>query len=445
MTAGRRPTTRSTAGWRALVGSRAGRIELRRRLGGYVWPAVAYLARAYRRTLGRRPRIVAIVGSAGKTTTMRAVSAVLGQPVSRRALLNMNSHTSIGRSLLGIRPWQRHAVLETAINGPGQMGTMATTVNPQVVVVTSIGRDHWRSFGTLEQTRAEKVEIVRRLPRSGVAILNADDPNVRWMATQTRARVVLVGEAADAAVRASDITLDWPTGMRFNVHVDGRAWPVVSRLLGRQMVYPALAAIAVGHVEGVPIERALAAIAELHATPGRMHQTVLASGAVIVRDEFKGTIDAWESALAAFATFPARRRIAVLGDIEEVTGKDAYRDLGRRAGAFVDRAIVVGTSTNAQLFRSGLAAAGLARERVSHVHTARQATELLRDELGAGDAVLLKGRWQQALGRVALSLAGRDVQCRADPCPFKRMLCDLCPMLERPFEGLPGAAVELEP
>ena len=53
--------------------------------------------------------------------------------------------------------------------------------------------------------------------------------------------------------------------------------------------------------------------------------------------------------------------------------------------------------------------------------------------------VLIKGRWQQALGRVGLALAGRDVQCRADPCPFKQMLCDICPFLERPFTGVPGS------
>jgi hypothetical protein len=70
---------------------------------------------------------------------------------------------------------------------------------------------------------------------------------------------------------------------------------------------------------------------------------------------------------------------------------------------------------------------------------AHEVVELLRDELAAGDVVLIKGRWQQALGRVGLALAGRDVQCRADPCPFKRMLCDVCPFLDQPFTGLPGS------
>ena len=58
------------------------------------------------------------------------------------------------------------------------------------------------------------------------------------------------------------------------------------------------------------------------------------------------------------------------------------------------------------------------------------------DDLQPGDLVFIKGRWQQALGRVGLELAGRDVRCKADPCPFKRMLCDICPFLEQDFHGL---------
>jgi UDP-N-acetylmuramoyl-tripeptide--D-alanyl-D-alanine ligase len=425
---------------RRLIGSRAGRLELKRRLGARLWPAVAYLARFYRRTLARRPLIVAVIGSTGKTTTMRAVSAVLDLPVSRRALLNMNSHDAIGRAMFSIRPWQARAVLEVAITSPGQMRVQAATVRPNVVVVTSIGRDHSRSLGSLEGTRGEKVEIVRALRRSHTAVLNADDPNVRWMAGQTRARVVLVGEAADAHVRASDIELDWPHGMRFAAHIGSSSWPVRTRLLGRKMVYPALAAIAVAHIEGLPVERAIGALATFEPTIGRMQMSVLPSGAVVIRDEFKATIDSWEAALDAFADVPARRRLLVVGDVEEVSGREDYRHIGRRAGAFVDRMIVVGPGKLHQAYRTGAMSAGMDRERIDHVHSASQALELLRDELSDGDAVLLKARWQQALGRIALALAGREVRCRADPCPFKRMLCDICPMLDQPFHGLAGPA-----
>ena len=133
----------------------------------------------------------------------------------------------------------------------------------------------------------------------------------------------------------------------------------------------------------------------------------------------------------------------MFGEIAEVRGREPYRTLARKAAAFVDRVVFVGSETNFKLYRSAAVAGGLSRDRIDHVHHAHEAVALLRDELREGDVVLIRGRWQQALGRVGLALSGRDVKCRANPCPFKRMLCDICPMLEQPFTGL-GVPVEAE-
>ena len=76
--------------------------------------------------------------------------------------------------------------------------------------------------------------------------------------------------------------------------------------MGRHMVFPALAAIAVAYVEGISIDAAVAAVGTVEPTPGRMQTMVLPSGAVVIRDEFKGTMDAWMAALDAFADIPAR-------------------------------------------------------------------------------------------------------------------------------------------
>jgi UDP-N-acetylmuramoyl-tripeptide--D-alanyl-D-alanine ligase len=402
---------------------------------------MAFVARAYRRTLARRPRIVAVVGSVGKTTTMRTTSAALARPVRRAALLNANSHAAVGRALLSIRPWDRHAVLEVAISDKGQMRIQSRTVRPDVVVVTAIARDHWRSFGTLEVTRDEKADILRPLPPTATVVANADDEHVRWMTTQTRARVILAGEAADANVRATDVTLDWPHGMSFTLSIDGQARAVQTRLIGRHMVFPALAAIIVAHEEGVGLEEAIRRVERVTPTPGRMQLMALTSGAFALRDEFKASEDAFEAALATVAQVPATRRIGVIGEIAEETGRDAYRKVGRQA-AVLDRVLFVGTGRHMQTFSAGAAAAGMARDKIERAHNAREALDMLRDTLEPNDLVFIKGRWQQALGRVGLALAGRDVQCRADPCPFKRMLCDICPFLESrpPFTGLPGRA-----
>ncbi len=424
----------------ALTGFRAGRLDFRRPDSGWLWPVVVFSGRVYRRTLGRRIRVVAVVGSVGKTTTMRTLSATLGLPVHRLALLNMNSPMGVSRALLRARPWQRHAVIEVGIAGPGQMRGQAELVRPNLVVVTAIARDHWQSLPTLEVTRDEKAVIVRELPADGIALLNADDPNVRWMATQTRARVVLVGEAPDADVRATEVELDWPHGMRFVVHAGGEVKPAHMRLVGRHMLFSALAAVAVAHIEGRPLDDAIAAVASVEPTPGRMQPMLLPSGAVVLRDDFKGTQDTFNAAMETFATIPARRRIVVLGAVSEAANRATLREMGERVGSGADRAVFVASARTFRLYRSGAVAGGLSRDRIDRVGNAREAVELLRDQLGEGDVVLVRGRWQQALGRVGLALAGRNVLCRADPCPFKRMLCDVCPYLEQPFTGLPGSS-----
>ena len=286
----------------------------------FLWPWIVRSGRVYRRTLGRRVRVVSVVGSVGKTTTVRAVAAVLGVKVGRPALLNMNSPIGAGRALLGARPWQRHVVIENAIVQPGQMRPQATMVRPDLVVVTAIASDHWRSLHTLETTRDEKAEMVRALKPSGVAILNADDPNVRWMATQTRARIVLIGEAEDAEVRASDIAIDWPHGMRFSVHIGSESRQVRIKLLGTHMILPALAAIATAYVEGISVDAAIATLAQLQPTLGRMQTMPLPSGAFVIRDDYKASQESVATALNTLAAVPAQRRIVVLGTLAEPRG-----------------------------------------------------------------------------------------------------------------------------
>jgi UDP-N-acetylmuramoyl-tripeptide--D-alanyl-D-alanine ligase len=419
-----------------LMRSSAGRLEMRRRYSNRLWPVAARVAGAYRMTFGRRIMVVAVIGSVGKTTTMRAVSAALGLKVSRPAFLNANSFAAVGRALLSVPPWRRRAVLEVGIGKHGEMAVQARTVRPNIVVVTGIARDHWQSFGTLEATRDSKADILRTLPRDGVAVVNADDEHVRWMATQTKARVVLVGQAQDAEVRATDVHLNWPHGMAFTVEAGGRRHQVQTNLIGQHMVFPALAAVAVAHICGVPLAEAIGRIEVLEPTPGRMMKMDLPNGAYALRDEFKGSIDPFLAGIEAFEQIPASRHLAVIGEISEQKSNDEYRQLGAMVGAFADEVVFVGSGKHMGTFRSAAKQAGFDGDHIVRARDAHEALTLIRPIVREGDVIFIKGRWQQALGRIGLALAGKDVKCRADPCPFKRMLCDVCPFLGQEFYGL---------
>jgi UDP-N-acetylmuramoyl-tripeptide--D-alanyl-D-alanine ligase len=210
--------------WRdlpALLRTPLERTQFKKRFYYRPFPLLLWLATVYRRTLLRKTYMVTVIGSFGKTTATRAIHRLLCGP--EHTLFGPNSGSSLALAILRIRPSTRHAAVEVGIERPGQMAPYARMIRPDMTVVTSIASEHNTSFGCLELTRAEKSEMVRKLPKSGIAVLNGDDPNVLWMATQTRARVVTFGLAETNEVRANNIVLNWPNGTKFRLHAFGEA------------------------------------------------------------------------------------------------------------------------------------------------------------------------------------------------------------------------------
>lgn len=418
----------------AMLRTPAGRMHVRQGIAYRSWPLLSPLARMYRRTLVRETRVVAVVGSFGKSTTTRAVAAALGVP--ERGSMLSNSWSWIAFALLCIRPGQRHAVIEIGISKPGQMKRYACTVGPDVTVITAIGSEHHRSLGTLEVTRAEKSWMLQVLPASGAAVLNGDDPNVMWMKQKTRARVVTFGFGAECDVRADSIRLDWPRGTHFRVAAFGEVRDVAVRLLGRHMVYPILAAIAVSHVEGYALDPALARLRELAPTPGRMDPVLLPNGVTVLRDDFKSTLETVHTALDVLAEVPAPRRVVLLGSVSEPPGpqRPIYQALGERIAAIASH--LVGFNHDFEPLWSGARRGGMPRTSVTNAgSTARDAAEALSQLLLPGDVLLIKGRGPEKLDRVRLILEGRQVGCNIRYCSLRTQECEQCPMLERGWEG----------
>jgi UDP-N-acetylmuramyl pentapeptide synthase len=427
--------TRSVRDVPGLLRNPVGRQVVYDAVGYQLWPLLRPLAGAYRRSITRRTRFVAVVGSAGKTTTARALAAALDARPPR----TWNGFSRLAAALLRIRPSERRAVIEVGINGPGQMAGYAALVRPCVTVVTSIGSDHHQALGSLEATRGEKAGMVRALPPDGVAILNGDDPNVAWMATQTRARIVRFGFGPDNDVHATDLELDWPRGTRFRLHANGGVRQVEVRLMGKHQVYAALAAIAVALVEEVPLDAALGRLADLPPSRGRLEPVALANGAILLCDDFKASLETIDAALDLLATIPADRRTVVLGDISDPPGPEGpiYERLGARLAEVADRAIIVGQGYEA--YASGARTAGAPS---SHLTTAGDdplgAARALSGQLVPGEVVLVKGQEFQRLERVALALRGQQVRCDIPTCAaFMVESCQSCPMLRRGWEGLP--------
>lgn len=411
-----------------LVGTPLGRALIAEGINYRSWPLTSRAAWLHRRTIARSARVVAVVGSLGKTTTRRAIRAALGLPPDDAGY---NAWSAVARAVMSISRGRPRAVIEVGIAGKGQMRPYASVVRPDVTVVTSIASEHHRSLGTLDVTRDEKAWMVRALRPDGVAVLNGDDANVMWMAGETRARVITYGFGADCDVRAEDARLDWPNGMRFRVTAFGQSHEVAIRLIGRHMIYPALAAFAVSQLEGIAAGEALARIGALPPKGARMQPVPLPGGATLLRDDIKSTTETIDAALDLLAEVPARR-IVLLGDVSEPIGSQypAYKRIAERVAQCASLLLVVGGGY--EKYRSGARRAGMPSAwTVDAGRSPRRAAELLAATIEPGDVVLVKGRDTQKLDRVRLILSGRDVRCDIAFCNVRTVQCESCPMLER--------------
>ncbi len=400
-----------------------------------LWPLLRFLASFYRRTGLRKSKIIAVVGSLGKTTTLRSVACAMSIRLHKNSDRNYKSRLAI--SILRIPKSAPFGVVEAGIDQKGLMRRYARLIQPDVTVITSVASEHHRSLGSLEGTRDEKAEMIRAMSADGCVVLNGDDANVLWMRGHTKAKVFTFGFGRVNDIRAENVCIDWPNGTRFDIIVGTDRHTAQTRFIGRHMVYPILAAVCVAMAESRNISSAIRSLEDLEPTPGRMEPVPLANGAYLLRDDFKSTLESISSALDVLNEIPAPRKIVVLGEVSEPPGSQGpiYRAIGNRLGRIVARAVFVGG--NFQRYAAGADACGLTR---SCLHDAgRNIKEALKNlsDLGRGDVVLIKGRDTQRLERIALSLMGRSVRCTIPHCDARAVRCDQCPMLEKGWEGHP--------
>jgi UDP-N-acetylmuramoyl-tripeptide--D-alanyl-D-alanine ligase len=356
--------------------------------------------------------VVALTGSAGKTSTKDLLAHVLsaaGPTVAPKESLN----DELGMPLTALRAevGTRYLVLEMGARGIGHLTYLTGLVRPRIGIVLNVGLAHVGEFGDREQIAQAKGELVEALPAAadgGVAVLNADDSYVRAMASRTSARVVLVGEADDADVRAVNVQLDAGGHAAFGLSTpDGEA-EVRLGLVGRHHVGNALAVAAVGLEAGLkPTEVAAALSSAKRESRWRMQVSDRPDGVTIVNDAYNANPD---SVRAALETLPVlagsgdgsekgnrRRTWAVLGEMLELgavsrTEHEKLGELAVRQG--VDRLVAVGEGARPILDGASRQHTASGEEPVpvstAFVPDAGAALELLREQLRPGDIVLVK-------------------------------------------------------
>jgi murE/murF fusion protein len=166
-------------------------------------------------------------------------------------------------------------------------------------------------------------------------------------------------------------------------------------------------------------------------TPGRMQPVTLLNGAVALCDDFKASFETVQAALEVLGQIRDRRRVVVLGSLYRPPAPRVakYEEVGIRLAQVADRVIVVGRRS--RLYQKGWGDR-LPEQAVTRVETVEEAATLLWSELRPTDVILIKGRGEQKLARIALALSGLEVGCRRTFCSFENILCQACPHLAPP-------------
>jgi UDP-N-acetylmuramoyl-tripeptide--D-alanyl-D-alanine ligase len=372
--------------------------------GDGVLIALQQLARAVRRKWGKR--VVAITGSAGKTTTKEAVAQVLGARYRvMKSQGNLNNAFGMPLQLLRLEAEHEVAVIEMGMNHAGEIAELARVAEPNWAVVSNVAPVHLEYFADgIEGIARAKYELIQALPPDGIAVLNCDDERVAKFGNGLGDHAVFYGTGECAEVRAVQIAELGAEGVVFTVTAQGERASVQLHMLGRHNVHNALAAIAVGLRSGMSLAECAEALGKLRSGDKR-GEIVVWRGATVINDSYNSNPRALDAMVDALLAMPASRgrHIVVAGEMLELgaEGEALHRECGRHMAARgVD--IVVGVRGLAAAMVEEAAQGGT---EAHFVATPEEAGAWLQANLRPGDAVLLKASRGVRLERALASLA----------------------------------------
>jgi UDP-N-acetylmuramoyl-tripeptide--D-alanyl-D-alanine ligase len=337
--------------------------------------------------------VVGITGSAGKTTTKEVVARLLAVEMAvGKTEGNLNNHIGVPLSILRLPDAAQVAVIEIGMNHAGEIQRLAAIARPTVGVVTNVGFAHAEFFRSADEVALAKRELIESLPPDGTAVLNADDPRVARFAEGFAGRVVTFGFAEGADVRAEAVECG-PEGVRFRV--DGTDFE--SSFVGRH---------GVARVFSIAPARLVDAVRVLE--PVRMRgERFVHGGATILNDCYNSNPEAVRAMLDVLRAMPARRRIAVLGEMLELGdwSETSHRGVGSYA-AKCGIEVLVGIRGAARQMIDEAIRSGLPASAAVFFDDPDSAGEYLRGLVEPGDAVLFKGSRGTHVERALEKLTG---------------------------------------
>ena len=372
------------------------------------------------------PRIIGITGSVGKSSTKDAIALVLGTRYKvRKSVKSYNSKLGISLAILGLKTewlnpirWIRNVyrgfleifaktlpdvfVLEMGVDRPKDMDELLSIVRPEIAIVTAIGETpvHIEFFQNENELAREKSKILKSLPASGCAILNADDDLVCSMKEKTNAKILTYGIINDATIRASNYKIS-DEGISFRVDYEGASVPVkLHGVYGKHNVYPALAAFLVGSLFDINLIEIAETLWHYKTPPGRIQMIEGVKQSRILDDSYNASPLAVRAALDVLFELSAERKIVVFGDMLELGKKtiQAHEEIGKYVARHTNYFITVGPRS--KFAAESALLSGMPREHIMSFSTSQEAAAAIKPLIQQGDLILVKGSQGMRMERV---------------------------------------------
>ncbi|HEX3998007.1 MAG TPA: UDP-N-acetylmuramoyl-tripeptide--D-alanyl-D-alanine ligase [Pirellulales bacterium] len=353
--------------------------------------------------------VVAIAGSVGKSTTRRMIDTVLGYRLCGAAIpKKCNNQIDVPLSLLALEQWHQYGLVELSANRPGEIARLARLARPQFGVITNVHLAYPAGFTSADSVARSHAELLSELPQGTTAILNADEPALRRVASRWAGRIVWIGRGAECDISAVDVI---STDGRLRFRVEHQAFDIP--VWGRHHVTSALAAIAVGRSFGLDLREIATALTTFRSLPMRCEMTG-AAGVQIINDAYDSNPTSMRAALELLREIDTSgRRILVSGDYSSLAfdSPDAAALWHQRLGAdVVDRCgadQLIACGRQAERVATAAIAAGMPADRAVPFARWEETLEHLSGVVRAGDVVLVKGGRSMGMERIVESLKSR--------------------------------------
>lgn len=366
-----------------------------------------------------KPKIIAISGTVGKTSAKEAIALVLGSEFNiRKSEKSYNSEFGVPLTIIGAKTgwnslskwigiilkglkvflletnYPEYLILEMGVDAPKDMEKMMTWIKPNIGVITAFGNTpvHLENFKDPSDLMKEKWKLIEKLEDSDMAVLNGDDKIIISYSKKLKTKTITFGFSESTDIIASNYKIN-SDGIAFKVSCGGSVVPVkLNMVFGRQNVYTAMSAIAVGLSCGINLIKCVEAVSKMKPVLGRLNLIEGVNNSLIFDDSYNSSPLAVEMAVEALSEYPAKRKIAVLGDMKELGkfSQNEHQRIGESLRA-KDVWFLFTVGKEAKYFAEGARKSGFDTAKIFEFDNAVEAGEAVKQIMQEGDLILVKG------------------------------------------------------